>query len=64
MANGSVLENGVVAGAAVEDVLTGSADQHIVTSATGECVVARTADQDVVAIAAVGRELDRAGRQA
>ena len=40
------------------------ADQDVVARAAEERVVARTPDQHVVAVAAVRRELDRAGRQA
>src|SRR6266511_1288936 len=53
-----LLDDDVVAGAAVEDVLAVAADQHVVAVAATESVVAGAADQDVVAVAAVGGELN------
>ena len=54
------LDDDVVAGPAVEDVLPAAADQHVVAGAAVQRVVAGAADQDVVAVAAVGGELDAA----
>ncbi len=53
-----VLDDGVVARAAIDDVGPGAADQHVVTRAPEEGVVAGPAEDDVVAVAAVRRELD------
>ena len=61
--SGTLLDQDVVAGAAVEDVLPRPADQDVVAGAAEEDVVPRAADQDVVAVAAVRREQDRVGRQ-
>src|SRR5262249_31032960 len=59
-----ILNHGVVAGPAVEDVLARSANEHIVAGLAVERVVAVAAEEDVVAVAAVGGELDRARRKA
>src|SRR5690242_19469252 len=56
----SALDQHVVAGRGVEDVLPRPADQHVVAGATDERVVAGRADQDVVPVAAVGDQADRA----
>src|SRR5262245_59522005 len=58
------LDQDVVTGPAVEDVLPRPADQHVVAGAADQGVVPRAADQFVVAVTAVHRELDRVGRQA
>src|SRR5262245_6122652 len=60
----ATLEQGVVTGPAVEDVLPRPTDQRVVAGAAAERVVAGAGDQDVVAVAAVRRELDGVGRQA
>ena len=49
----AVLQQDVLARAAVEHVLAGIADQHVVPGTAGELVGAGAADQDVVAVAAV-----------
>ena len=54
----------VVAGSAVEQVHAPIPLQHVVAGAANESVVGRTADQEVVAVAAVRRELDGASRPA
>src|SRR5437764_15237828 len=59
-----LLDEYVVAGAAVEEVLTGAADQDVVARATEQRVVAVAADNHVVAVAAVGHEPDRVGSEA
>src|SRR5205823_4892751 len=58
------LDQDVVTGPAVQDVLPQAADEDVVPGAAEKNVVARAADQDVVAVAAVLGQLDRAGRQA
>src|SRR5262245_11555543 len=55
-----VLDDGVVAGAAVEDILPWPAEEHVVPGATLDGVGPATADQDVVALATVLGELDHA----
>src|SRR5262245_56903120 len=57
----SLLEQNVVARAAVEHVLARLADQDVVAGSAGEVVIAGPADQDVVAVFAVRGELDRVG---
>src|SRR5215204_2413184 len=54
LARGSVLNNDVGAGAAVEDVDARAAKQRVVTVVAVQGVEAEAADQDVVVIAAVG----------
>ena len=54
------LDKDIVARSAVENVLPGAADQHVVTRPTQQSVVAWAADEDVIAVAAVGRELNAA----
>ena len=49
------LDDDVVAGSAVEDVLPAAADQHVVAGTAVQRVVAGAADQDVVAVAAIWR---------
>src|SRR5262245_22580813 len=61
---GTLLDDGVVAEAAVEDVLPGAADEHVVPRIAAQGVVALAADQDVVTLVAIGGELDAARRQA
>ena len=56
MPDGAV-DDDVVAGTAVEHVLPAAADQDVVSGTTGQDVVAGAADQDVVAVAAIGGEL-------
>jgi hypothetical protein len=51
-----VLNDGVAAGSAVEDVGPGAAEQHVVSCLPAQGVGAGAADQDVVAIAAIGGE--------
>src|SRR5262249_38788848 len=58
------LDQDVVAGPALGDVLAGAADQDVVPRAAGQRVVAAAADEDVIAVAAVGREGDRGGGEA
>jgi hypothetical protein len=62
MRSGSILDQDVVAGPSVEDVLPRPADQDVVAGAAKEGVVARAANQHVVAVTTVLRELDRPGR--
>src|SRR5438067_7199125 len=57
-----VLNDDVVAGAAVEHVDPATADQHVIAGITSQDVVAGTADQDVVAVAAVGGEQQVSGQ--
>src|SRR5260370_34302617 len=59
----SLLNQGVVAGRPVENVLPRSADEHVVAGAADQNIVPGAADQDVVAVAAVFRKLTRAGSQ-
>src|SRR5689334_22552573 len=61
---GSVLDQDVVAGASVEEVLPRPAVQDVVAGAAEERVVPRAAEEGIVAGAAVLREQDRIGRQA
>ena len=61
---GEGVDDDVVAGAAVDDVVPRSADQDVVAGTAVQHVVAGAADEDVVAVAAVQRELDRVGRHA
>ena len=56
------LDDDVVAGSAVEDVLPAIADQHVISGAAAQGVVAGAADQDVVAVAAIGGELHAAAK--
>ena len=58
----ALLDDDVVAGSAVEHVLPGAADQDVVAGTAGQGVIAGTADQDVIAVAAIGGEQD-AGRK-
>ena len=57
----SILDDDVIARAAVEGVLSWAADEHIVSQSACEDVGAKAANQDVVVIAAVGREQDSIG---
>src|SRR5262249_32897025 len=63
-ADGFILDERVVARAAVERVLATIADEHVVTSAAQERVVAGAAGQDVVAIASIQRQADQVGIEA
>src|SRR5215218_233497 len=60
----SALDHGVAAGAAVQGVLAGATEQHVVAGGTEERVRPGAADQDVVAVAAVGGEAEHVGREA
>src|SRR6188472_79255 len=60
---GSVLDDCVVPGTAVERIEARPADEDIVAFATREHIVACAADEDIVVVSAVGVELDRAGQQ-
>ena len=59
----AVLQDDVVARAAVEHISAAVAQQHVVVVAADEGVGARAAEQDVVAGAAVGGELNRPGAE-
>jgi hypothetical protein len=55
---GKTLNHDVVARTAVEDVLAGAADKHVVSGIAVESIVPGATDQDIVAIAAIGGELE------
>src|SRR5262249_6664282 len=57
------LDQDIVTGPTVENILPRSADEDVVARPTRQGVVAGTADEDIVAVAAICDELDRAGRQ-
>ena len=57
MRSGSILDQDVVAGPSVEDVLPRPADQDVVAGAAKEGVVACAANQHVVAITTVRSQL-------
>src|SRR5262245_35507305 len=52
-----LLDDDVVAGAAVEDVVTGASVQHVVAGVAEQRVVTGAADEHVVAVAAVSGQL-------
>src|SRR5712691_10359288 len=52
------LDLDVVARPTVEDVLTSLADQSVISRSAAESIVAGTTEQDVVAVAAIGGELN------
>ena len=60
---GPLLDEDVVAGAAIEDVEPGAADEHVVSRIAAEGVIAVAADQNIVAVAAIGGKLDGARRE-
>src|SRR5262245_23881099 len=60
---GTLLDDGVVAEAAIEDVLPEAADEYVVPRVAVQGVVALAADQDVVTIVAIGGKLDGARRE-
>ena len=52
------LDHDVVAGPAVEGILTAAAEQDVVSRAAGEGIVAGASEQDVVAVAAIDGQPD------
>src|SRR5262245_20090345 len=61
--DGPLLDIDIDTGGAVGPVDPGATEQHVVSRVAVERVVAVAADQHVVAIAAIGGELDRARRE-